>query len=93
MTRPVSAAGRLLDVAAVGLIVGGGVTYAMAYQGFERIRAAPEVAYTRGMRIAALAEFYRLTTLSRVGLGMVVLGVVLGVVAAIVAHRNRRVEN
>ena len=88
MTSPVSAKSRLLDLAAVGLIVAGGVTYAVAYQGLERIRTAPQIAYTRGMRIEALAEFYRLTTFSRVGLGLVVLGVLLGVVAAI-AHRNR----
>jgi len=89
MTRPVSVAGRLLDLAAVGLIVAGGVTYAVAYQGLERLRTAPEIAYTKGMLIEALAEFHRLTTLSRVGLGLVVLGVVMGVVAAITARRNR----
>lgn len=85
--RPVSAAGRLLDLVAVLLVVGGAIAYFVSYQGLERLRSLPAADFTRGMAIQRLAEFHRLETLSWGALAAIATGVVCGIVAWI---RERR---
>lgn len=85
--HPVSVAGRLLDLVAVLLVVGGGVAYFVSYQGLERLRSLPIADFTRGMAIERLAEFHRLESLSWWALGAIAAGIVCGVAAWI---RERR---
>lgn len=82
--------GRVLDLAAVALIVVGGALYARAYIGLEALRARPLAEYTMGMEIGRLAEFHGLQRLSLAGLVISTLGVGVGIAAALVAYRLRR---
>ena len=89
LPRAVSRTGRLLDLAAMLLVVGGGAMYAYAYVGLERLRTAPEIAFTRGMVINQLATYHSLASVSRWGLALIALGVGCAVVAW---RRERRVQ-
>ena len=77
MSRRVGRAGRLRDLAAVLLIVGGAALYLYAGAGLRGIAAGRYQAPPGAFR--NLAEANRLSTLSRVGVGLVLLGVGVGV--------------
>ena len=79
--------GRVLDLAAAALVIGGGAFYLRAYLGLKRLRATPLAEYSTGMSIDRLAEFHSLEWLSLFGLGLAIIGIAVAVTAAVVAHR------
>lgn len=87
---PVSRSGRAFDLRAAVFLICGGALYAYAYVGMERLRTAPDVAFARGMAISQLADFHRLTSLSRWGIGIIVTGVVCATVAWFLERRRQR---
>ena len=79
--------GRALDLLALVLVLLGAGGYVVSYVGLEKLRAAPEVAFSRGMSIQQLAEYHRLVLISRWGLGAIVAGILCAVYSW---HRERR---
>ena len=78
---------RHADTAGLLLVIGGAIAYLYAGRGMRLLEANP---VTGGAgQFPALAEFDRLWTISRVGLGMAVLGVAVLVASATIAHRAR----
>ncbi len=84
---PVSRLGRVLDLLALALVLLGAAGYVVSYLGLDRLRAMPEIAFTRGMSIQQLAEYHRLVLISRWALGAIVAGIACGVFSW---HRERR---
>lgn len=83
--KPVPRIGRVLDaVAAIGFLAGAAF-YAWSWLGLRRMDdyARPENADL----FAALAHADELSRLGRIGLGLMISAVVIGVIAAIVARR------
>lgn len=82
--------GRVLDLAAAALVIGGAAFYLRAYLGLQRLRATPLAEYSTGMPIDRLAEFHSLEWISLFGLALAIIGIGVAVTAAIVAHRIQR---
>ena len=80
--------GRVLDLAAAVLLLGGGVLYARSYFGLEELRGRPLGEYVAGMQITQLSEFHSLNRLSLAGLALAFLGIGVAVYAALVARRH-----
>lgn len=89
MQPPTSRAGRVLDLVALLLVIGGGIGWFMSYVGLERLRAAPHEAFSRGMSIDQLARFHELARLSYVAQGSVLLGITCGIVAWRLERKRR----
>lgn len=80
----------MLDFLAAALVIAGGTMYAVAYVGLERLRAAPYVAFTKGMSIRQLADHHRLSVLSWWGLGAIAAGLTVAGAAWIIERRRNR---
>ncbi|HKG90757.1 MAG TPA: hypothetical protein VKA84_02625 [Gemmatimonadaceae bacterium] len=86
---PVSRAARLLDLLVLALLLAGGLCWLRGYLGLRSLRAGlPPTPGALPFAALRLADHYYL--LSRVGVGMVVAGVVLAVAVAVMARRGVR---
>jgi hypothetical protein len=83
----VSRTGRLLDLAGLALMLGGAACYLRAYLGMRALQQRPRV--PGDVPFAAMAEFERWWNWSRFGFAIFVAGIVVAVVAALVARRQR----
>jgi hypothetical protein len=85
-------ASRLIDVLSLGLVLGGAWLYMNAFAGMRELRNRPQEEFVRGETVAwgRLAEHQRLTRTSRIGLGIIGLGVVVGLSAAAHARQIAR---
>ncbi|MFL5580694.1 MAG: hypothetical protein ACJ8AO_09980 [Gemmatimonadaceae bacterium] len=79
--------GRLLDLAALGLLAGGAALYGRAWAGMRVLQDRTGASPSFG---AAMAEFDRWWRLSRVGIVLLGVGVLVGVGAAVIAARRAR---
>jgi hypothetical protein len=78
--------GRVLDLAGILLFLAGAGVYAWAWSGLKALRdfePAPN-----GPAFAAVARANELSTISRVGFALMAAGVVVAVLAAVVARRG-----
>lgn len=78
---------RHADTAGLLLVIAGAVAYLYAGRGMRLLEANPITGGTD--QFPALAEFDRLWTISRVGLGLAIVGVLILVASATIAHRAR----
>ena len=85
---PVSRAGRTLDLVAILLVLAGAIGWFASYAGLERLRSAPEIAFSRGMSIEQLSRFQQLANLSYVSRGAIAVGVACGVAAWFMERRR-----
>ena len=78
---------RHADTAGLLFVITGALAYLYAGRGMRLLEANP----LRGGpdQFPALAEFDRLWTISRVGLGLAIVGIVVLVASAAIAHRAR----
>ena len=93
MTRPkVGRKSRLIDLASLLLICGGGAMYLMAYFGMQELRNRPHAEFVRGESFAfgRVAEYNRLTLLSWAGLAIAGVGLIVGLSAAAHARQIAR---
>ena len=83
---------RLIDGVSLALVVGGVWLYLSAFAGMRELRNRPPEQFVRGETVAwgRLAEHGRLTRTSRIGLGIIGLGVVVGLSAAAHARQIAR---
>ena len=83
---------RLIDLVSLALVLGGSWLYMNAFAGMRELRNRPQEEFVRGETVAwgRLAEHQSLTRTSRVGLGMIGLGVVVGLSAAAHARQIAR---
>jgi hypothetical protein len=83
---------RLIDLASLILILAGGALYLKAYFGMQELRSRPEAEFIRGESVAfgRIAEHARLTRVSRVGLAIAGLGLIVGLSAAAHARQIAR---
>lgn len=88
MPEPVPRRSRILDAWSVGLVLAGAVAFVWTYVQMEGLRNA--VHDPEAPLFAGYARFARLMQLSYVGLGLVGLGLLVGVGAALHARRARR---
>lgn len=92
MPSPVPRIGRILDLVGLGLLLAGGGLYGWAWLGMRRLESVQPVSREAG-DFAAMARFQDLWELSRVGLAVMVLGVLTAVAAMVVARvLSRRAE-
>lgn len=90
MTRkPVTRLGRKLDIVSLIFVAVGAVLFVLAFLGMAELRDRRGTEFVRGTveAYAALNRYYRLQTLSRLGMGIAGLGVLIGLSAA---WHNRR---
>jgi hypothetical protein len=87
--RPVTRLGRKLDIVSLIFVAVGATLFVLAFLGMAELRDLRDTGFVRGTAeaYAALNRYYRLQTLSRLGMGMAGLGVVIGLSAA---WHNRR---
>jgi len=92
--RAVSRASRRIDLASLLLILVGAALFGRAYFGMEAVKNTIDVPFVRGtMEVYALTNQYlRLQRLSYFGLGLVGAGIVVGLSAAVHAHKIARRE-
>ena len=85
-TRPVPRIGRVLDAIGALIFLGGALLYARSWFGLRDMdsfqRGSEDVAF------AAVEHADALSRLGRVGLAVMAAGVLVGVIAAIVARRR-----
>lgn len=90
---------RLIDIASLALVLGGAWLYLSAFAGMRELRNRPHEGFVRGESVAwgRLAEHQQLTRTSRIALGIIGLGVVVGLSAAAharqIAKRRRIADN
>lgn len=93
MKRPaVSSSSRRIDLASLVLILLGAALFGRAYLGMEAVKNTMDVPFVRGtMEAYALTNQYlRLQRQSYVGLALVGAGIVVGLSAAVHAHKIAR---
>ena len=85
MTRkPVTRLGRKLDIVSLIFVAAGTSLFVLAFLGMAELRDLRETEFVRGTMepYAAINRYYRLQTLSRLGMGMAGAGVLIGLSAA-----------
>ena len=86
---PVSRRARLLDLLVLTLMLGGGALWLYGYLGLQSLRAG--LPHAPGQQpVAALRRADHSYLLSRVGVGLVIAGVVVAVGAAVAVAAARR---
>lgn len=83
---------RLIDIASLVLVLTGAWLYMNAFAGMRELRNRPPEDFVRGETVAwgRLAEHQRLTRTSRIGLGIIGAGIVVGLSAAAHARQISR---
>jgi hypothetical protein len=81
----------VLDIVALALVLGGAICYGVAFAGLKRLHAAGFVPHGPGNPWVAVDEWIRWRRLSWIGLAIGVLGIAVGVTAAVVAARKKAV--
>ena len=85
--QPVPRIGRVLDLVALLLVVGGALAYARAWAG---MRALEGLVGPSGAMGVAMTEFDRWWRLSRLAAGIFAAGLIAAALAAVVARQVRR---
>jgi hypothetical protein len=82
--KPVTRLGRKLDIVSLIFVAVGVVLFVGAFLGMAELRDLPETEFVPGTieAYAALNRYFRLQTLSRLGIGIAVAGVLIGLSAA-----------
>ena len=88
MKGPVPRIGRILDLAGLLLFLAGAALYARAWLGLRGMDSFVPDPDSAGF--AALARADQLSSLGRVGVGLMIAGGIIGVIAAVVALRIMR---
>ena len=83
-TRPVSRLGRKLDIVSLVFVAAGAILFVLAFLGMAELRDRRETEFVPGTveAYAALNRYYRLQTLSYLGIGLAVAGIGIGLSAA-----------
>ena len=89
--RPVSRAGRVLDLVGLALLLVGALCYLRAYAGMrtlEGVKPSPGAE-----AFASMKQWDRMHILSRTGLGLIGAGLVVAVGAAVAGGRRGKAES
>ena len=90
VAHPVSRLGRLLDLAGLALLLVGAICFGYAHAGMRGLQAAGFVPRKAGEPFGAVVQWEQWRRLAHVGVLAVIVGVAVGVAAAIVHIRQRR---